>query len=67
MLKNISSPDRLIRIVLGVVLAILPFVATFSPLWTWVSVLVGLVLILTALIRFCPAYFLLGIGRKGRK
>lgn len=65
--KNISSPDRVIRVIVGVILAILPFVTQLTPLWTWVSVIVGLVLIATALIGTCPMYQLLGIGRKCRR
>lgn len=64
---NIGTPDRIIRLVLGIVLVLLPFVASLTTLWTWVSVVVGIVLVLTAVLRFCPAYSILGIRTGGEK
>ena len=58
---NVGSADRLIRIVLGLVLIILPFMSAWDTLGTIVSALIGAVLVVTALVRFCPAYRLLGI------
>ncbi|MEO8685107.1 MAG: DUF2892 domain-containing protein [Devosia sp.] len=63
---NVGTPDRLARIVIGAVLVLLPFfsgLALFAnPLWLWASVAVGAVLILTAIIRFCPLYAILGLS-----
>lgn len=65
MTVNIGSTARLLRVIAGIVLALLPFLSGLAlfanPVWTWVSVIVGLVLIATGLLRFCPAYTLLGI------
>ena len=58
---NVGSADRVIRILLGLVLIALPFVMAWGTLGTVVSVLIGAVLVITALVRFCPAYRLLGI------
>jgi len=60
--KNIGKTDKIIRIVLG--LAILSqTVVGFGSLWG----LIGLVLIITAVIDFCPAYTVLGINTRGIK
>lgn len=56
MKKNVGSIDRLIRLILGV--AALGAGYYFQ---SWFG-LVGLVLIGTALINWCPIYAALGIG-----
>ena len=66
MIKNIGSPDRIARLVVGVLLLVLvlfsgmPLLA--SGLWKTIFTIVGLVLIGTALMRFCPLYRLLGMS-----
>lgn len=64
---NIGTPDRLIRLALGVLLLLLPLLAGLSSLWTWISVIVGIVLIVTGAIRFCPAYSIFGWRTGGDK
>lgn len=67
-MENVGRADRLARIIAGVVLLAAPFVPPLSGLlaglgaWLWVVPAVGVVMILTALFRFCPAYTLLGIN-----
>lgn len=58
--KNVGSIDRFIRIALGVVLVSLAF---WGPQTLWG--LVGLILIGTGFIRFCPIYRVLGICGRG--
>lgn len=58
---NVGSADRLIRIILGLVIIGLPFVLAWGTLGTTVSALIGAVFVITALVRFCPAYRLFGI------
>ena len=63
MTLNVGTVDRLIRLILGVVLIAAPFVAGFaSTTATVIAVVVGLVLIGTAAMRFCPLYRLLGMS-----
>lgn len=57
MTANIGTVDRYARIILGVALLALVFVGPKTP-WG----LIGLVLLVTGLARFCPAYRLLGIS-----
>lgn len=69
-MQNVGSIDRLVRIVLGLVLlavALLPPFAGFSLVaglgaWKWVLAVVGAVLLLTGLVRVCPAYLPFGIN-----
>lgn len=62
MTANVGSLDRIIRLIAGIVLIALPFLAGFSSnLWTVVSVVVGLVMLTVALTRVCPLYSIFGI------
>nr|WP_083255561.1 DUF2892 domain-containing protein [Methylobrevis pamukkalensis] len=69
-MQNVGSLDRLIRIVAGLVLlaiallpplAGLPLVAGLGP-WKWLIAGVGVVMLLTGLLRTCPAYRLFGLN-----
>lgn len=55
MQKNVGSIDRLVRLVVGLVLVALVFVGPQTP-WGWI----GLILIATAGMRWCPLYKLCG-------
>ncbi len=59
---NIGTPERWARIVLGLVLLAVALMATLSTLWTWILVVVGLVLVVTGIVRFCPAWALFGVN-----
>lgn len=62
---NVGSVDRIIRFIAGAVLIILPFLSSSAllsgPVMAWLLPLVGVVLIATAFLRFCPLYKILGI------
>ena len=58
MLKNVGNADRNIRIVLGIAVIIVGIV-----LQSWWG-LIGLVLLLTAGLNFCPLYAIFGISTK---
>ena len=60
MTKNIGQTDKIIRIVLGLGLAALDFFEVVKGGFSWVLSVVAVVLIVTALINFCPLYTLLG-------
>ena len=57
MKTNIGTIDRVLRILAGLVLIGLAFTGTIG-VWGYV----GVVLLLTGLVRICPAYSLLGIN-----
>lgn len=65
MTLNIGSLDRILRIVLGLILIVAPFVSGLalfdSGMGTLISVIIGIVLVGTAAIRFCPLYRIFGI------
>lgn len=56
---NVGTIDRLIRVVLGLALLSLFFVINGGI--KYVS-LIGIVLLLTAIIKFCPLYTLIGVN-----
>jgi hypothetical protein len=51
MIKNVGGIDRTIRIIVGIFLIALVFVGP-QTLWGWI----GIIPLVTGLIRFCPAY-----------
>jgi hypothetical protein len=57
MKTNEGTIDRALRVLAGLVLIALAVTGTIG-LWGWI----GLVLVATGLIGFCPAYTLLGIN-----
>lgn len=65
MTANLGTIDRVFRIVLGIVLLLAPFVSGMtlfaSATATVVSVIVGIVLLATSAMRFCPLYRIFGI------
>ncbi|UBM61617.1 DUF2892 domain-containing protein [Candidatus Sulfidibacterium hydrothermale] len=61
MTQNIGKIDQIIRMILGIVIAIWGF---YTKNW-WG--LIALVPLLTAFIRFCPFYPLLGIRTNKEK
>ncbi len=61
---NVGTVDRIVRIALGALFIVLPFTTSFD-LWDgdalrYAAPIIGAVLVLTALVRFCPLYSLLG-------
>ncbi|KEJ88545.1 YgaP family membrane protein [Sulfitobacter donghicola] len=63
---NLGNMDRLIRAGLGLVAFFAPLL-NVPPIWSsgffaYLSMIVGLVLIATATIRFCPLYRIIGIS-----
>ena len=57
MVKNVGRTDRAIRIVLGLALIVSALTGLFSP-WGWI----GVVLLATGLIGWCPPYSIFGIN-----
>ena len=69
-MPNLGSLDRVIRAVLGVILIAAPWVLSgslFAASWAfWGSIAVGLILLATAAISFCPIYAVLGLRSRPR-
>ncbi|WP_224702329.1 YgaP family membrane protein [Devosia aquimaris] len=66
MLANVGTPDRIARLLAGVALIVLPWLPGLSlfaePVWFWIATVVGIVLIATAVLRFCPIYRIFGFS-----
>ncbi len=64
---NVGSIDRAVRFILGAVLLVAPFLpqlaGTFAEIGAWKYAVAGagIVMLGTAIFRFCPAYTLFGI------
>ncbi|GGD15485.1 YgaP family membrane protein [Aureimonas glaciei] len=56
---NVGTTDRILRLLAGIALAVYAYTSLIGT-WAIVAYVVAAVLILTALVRFCPAYRLLG-------
>jgi hypothetical protein len=56
MKKNIGTPERVIRAIVGIGIMCLAFVGSKTP-WAYL----GVIPFLTGIVGFCPPYALLGI------
>ena len=62
MKSNVGSLDRILRIIIGIVLAVLYLKGTVTGGAGVALLVVGLVLIVTALIKWCPIWKVLGVN-----
>lgn len=61
MKPNEGPTDRIIRLALAVVFFLLAFTVA-AGVWVYVAAGLGVVMLLTAAVGFCPLYALLGIN-----
>lgn len=68
MSANVGSIDRLLRLIVGAALIMLPLINFMglgaSTVGTYVMVAVGAILVLTGVMGMCPIYRVLGIATK---
>ena len=62
MKKNISSADRITRMIIAAVIAVLYFTSTITGTWGIVLMVAAGIVLLTGIINFCPVYYALGIN-----
>jgi Protein of unknown function (DUF2892) len=62
MKKNMGSADRVIRILLAAVFAVLYFTGIVTGTIGLVLIALGAVFLLTSLVSFCPLYTLVGLS-----
>jgi len=62
MLRNIGTPDRIIRIVIAVIFTILYATEILSGQWGIAILVIAVVMLLTAGVGFCPLYSLFGVN-----
>ncbi|HEY6437231.1 MAG TPA: DUF2892 domain-containing protein [Ignavibacteriaceae bacterium] len=56
MKKNMGSPDKVIRVLLAVLIAILYFINQITGIAAIVLGIFGIVFLLTSFVGFCPLY-----------
>ena len=61
MKKNMGSADRIIRVIIAVIIAVLYYTGVISGTLGIVLLVLGGVFVLTSLISFCPLYLPFGI------
>jgi len=64
---NVGGVDRIIRLVAGLALIAFGVLGGLASPWNFVAIGVGVVFTLTAVIRFCPLYPLLGLSTCSKK
>ena len=67
MKANVGTVDRVFRLVAGAALIAFGYMGGLASPWNAVAIGAGSVFVLTALIKFCPLYPLLGINTCGKK
>ena len=67
MKKNMGSTDKIIRILIAAVIAILYFTGTITGTLGTVLLIVGIIFLLTSFISFCPLYAPFGLSTCKKK
>jgi hypothetical protein len=65
--SNVGSADRLIRLIVGALLISWPWIGRgmafgMGGLLHWIAIVIGAILIVTALLGTCPLYRLVGVN-----
>jgi len=67
MKKNIATVDRIIRVIIAIVFAVLYFGKIVPATIGLALFVVGIVFVLTSLIGYCPIYGILGMSTLKKK
>ncbi|MFY0605844.1 MAG: DUF2892 domain-containing protein [Cyclobacteriaceae bacterium] len=62
MKKNMGSTDKVIRMILAVVIAMLYFMEVISGVLAIVLIVVAAIFVVTSLVNFCPLYAPFGLS-----
>ncbi|MBK5208479.1 MAG: DUF2892 domain-containing protein [Flavobacteriaceae bacterium] len=62
MKKNMGSTDKLIRVLIAVVIAVLYYLGKIEGTLAIVLMAFAVILLLTSLVSFCPLYTIFGIN-----
>ncbi|SNR38187.1 YgaP family membrane protein [Lutibacter flavus] len=62
MKKNMGNSDKLIRLLIAVVIAALYYTKVIDGTVAIVLMAVGIILLLTSLLNFCPLYKIFGLN-----
>jgi hypothetical protein len=66
MKKNLNSADRIIRLIVVLVFAVLYFGQYVTGTAGIVLLVLGIVFALTAVINFCPIYYIFGLSTRSK-
>jgi hypothetical protein len=61
MKKNMGSADKILRIIIALLVAVLYFTGVISGLVGTILLILAVVFVLTSLVGFCPLYTIFGI------
>ena len=67
MKPNMGTLDRVIRIVLAALFAVLIATGVVVGTGAWILGVLGAVFLVTAVVAFCPLYLPFGISTRGKK
>lgn len=67
MKKNVGSVDRIMRILVAIIMAVLYFTGVVSGTLGIVLLVAAVVFLLTSFMSFCPFYPILGISTCSKK
>ena len=64
--KNIGDTDKIVRLTVGIIFII---IALLIPLilWKWIFGIIGGILFVTSIVRFCPLYVLVKFDTTGKR
>lgn len=62
MKKNMNNTDRLVRLIIAGLMALLYFSGTVTGILGYVALAFGAIMILTAFVKFCPIYYAFGMS-----
>ena len=65
--RNIGNFDRIVRVVAAAILVLLAYTGVLVGALGITGVIVAIVLFITALVGFCPAYRLIGLSTCGER
>jgi len=67
MKKNIGSVDKFVRIIIAAIIMALYYFGYISDTLAMVLLIIGIILLLTSLINFCPIYKIIGVNTYKKK
>jgi hypothetical protein len=60
--KTVGNVDRTIRIILGIILILIPFIFSVGTVLKVILIIIGIIGLFTGITRICLLYNLLGIN-----
>ncbi|MBX7227093.1 MAG: DUF2892 domain-containing protein [Chitinophagales bacterium] len=67
MKKNMGNTDRLMRVIIAIIVAVLYFTGKISGTLGIVLLALAVIFVLTSLISFCPLYLPFGLSTKPKE